>query len=462
MRWALVFAAVATLSALAMWGFTVDDALISIRYARHLAAGVGYRFNPAGPSTDGVTPLPWPFLIAPLARAPAMTVLVRVKAMDLLLHAGAGALLGRCASRTNRIAALTALAAVAVCLPLAAWGASGMETPLATLLGTMCVFCMESPWAPVFAGLAAAVRPELLPWATAASCGLALARRARPGGVIGATLVAAAPFAACALARRVAFGHFAPLAVLAKPSDPTHGAVYAIAGLAACGLPVFLLAPRALVKIPPAHRALAVAFGVHVLAIVLAGGDSMPYARLFVPVLPSVLAIHMQIAHISRGPLFWLRTCAAVGLAAWVFASAGPRGRHVMSEREDLIGRARPVLAGAKTIAAVDVGWVSACADVAIVDLAGLTDPDIAALPGGHTSKRVSGAMLLDRHVDAIVLWTTALPDEWGHVVAARLARDPLVREHYSVAAELPLGSTGAGYVVFRPAARASPDAPSR
>ena len=63
-RWALVFAAVATLSALAMWGFTVDDALISIRYARHLADGVGYRFNPAGPSTDGVTPLPWPFLIA--------------------------------------------------------------------------------------------------------------------------------------------------------------------------------------------------------------------------------------------------------------------------------------------------------------------------------------------------------------------------------------------------------------
>ena len=32
-----------------MWGFTVDDALISVRYARHLAAGVGWRFNAGGP-----------------------------------------------------------------------------------------------------------------------------------------------------------------------------------------------------------------------------------------------------------------------------------------------------------------------------------------------------------------------------------------------------------------------------
>ena len=60
-------AACALVPALAMWGFTVDDALISIRYARHLVEGVGYRFDAGGPSTDGVTPLPWPFLIAALS-----------------------------------------------------------------------------------------------------------------------------------------------------------------------------------------------------------------------------------------------------------------------------------------------------------------------------------------------------------------------------------------------------------
>ena len=62
---------------LALWmrGFTIDDALISVRYARHLASGVGYRFNAGGPSTDGVTPLPWPFVLAPFAHAPALVVL---------------------------------------------------------------------------------------------------------------------------------------------------------------------------------------------------------------------------------------------------------------------------------------------------------------------------------------------------------------------------------------------------
>ena len=154
---------------------------------------------------------------------------------------------------------------------------------------------------------------------------------------------------------------------------------------------VFLLAPRALVKIPPAHRALAVAFAC---TCWRSCSPAATRCRTRVSSSPSCRRSSRFICRLhilSRGPVFWLRTSVAVGLAAWVFASAGPRGRHVIREREDLIRRATPVLAGAKTIAAVDVGWVSACADVAIVDLAGLTDPDIAALPGGHTSKRVLG-----------------------------------------------------------------------
>ncbi|MFW5740962.1 MAG: hypothetical protein ACOC1F_11415, partial [Myxococcota bacterium] len=35
--------------------FTVDDALISARYAFHIASGIGHRFNPQGAVTDGVT-----------------------------------------------------------------------------------------------------------------------------------------------------------------------------------------------------------------------------------------------------------------------------------------------------------------------------------------------------------------------------------------------------------------------
>lgn len=452
LSWALVFGAVAALSALAMWGFTVDDALISIRYARHLAEGVGYRFDATGPSTDGVTPLPWPFLLAPLARAPAWTVLVRAKALDVALHAGAAAFVGAVAGRAQTPLAgkLTALAALAACLPLAAWGASGMETPLATLLCAACAFCIDWPTrAATFAGLAAAVRPELMPWAAVVACGASLAKRERPAAVFGAAAISAAPFTACALARRFAFGHFAPLAVLAKPSNLAHGAVYAVAALVACALPALLFAPRALRAIPAPHRVLAAAFAVHVAAVVFAGGDSMPYARLFVPVLPTLLVVHLQIARIGRGPWFWLRTAIALGLAVAVDAVAAPSGRGVMAQREALVERARPVLASAKVIAAVDVGWVSAASEARIVDLAGLTDPDIAVLPGGHTSKHVSVAMLLDCGVDTIVLYAHPLPATWGHVVAARIARDPLLAD-YARTAELPLGRDGSGYVVFR------------
>ena len=40
MKWAAAFAAVSIAGALVMWGFTVDDALITCRVAWHLARGV--------------------------------------------------------------------------------------------------------------------------------------------------------------------------------------------------------------------------------------------------------------------------------------------------------------------------------------------------------------------------------------------------------------------------------------
>jgi hypothetical protein len=438
MVWAVAFACVSVLAALAMWGFTVDDALISIRFARHLAMGIGYRFNPNGPSTDGVTPLPWAFLLTPLAEAPAMTVLLRVKVLCMVLHAASMALVGsRLAPLVGRV---TALVIVLTCVPFAAYGASGMDTPLATLLCTLSVFFMQSPWAPVFAGLAASIRPELLPWAATISCGFALVRKATPRAVIGAAFIAAAPFTMCAVVRRIVFGHYAPLAVLAKPSDLTHGVAYAIAAVFACAVPILLIARRA----PNTARVITFAFGVHVIAVAFAGGDSMPFARLLVPLVPTVLMAHLQIATVSAGRWVCVRFAFALAFSIYVAATAAPRGRRVMAERASLMARAEPVLRDAHHIAAVDVGWVSAVSEADIMDLAGLTDPEIAALPGGHTSKHVSGSMVLDRDVDVIVLWK-------AHTVSFRIARDPVTTMHYERQEDIPLGppSSGAGYVVF-------------
>ena len=65
----------ALVPALAYAGFTVDDALIPARYAHHITLGEGYVWNRGGPPTDGVTPLGFPYLLAPFAKAGPLAAL---------------------------------------------------------------------------------------------------------------------------------------------------------------------------------------------------------------------------------------------------------------------------------------------------------------------------------------------------------------------------------------------------
>src|SRR5579864_6617964 len=99
--WAALGVIAAVAPALWMWGFTVDDALIAVRYARHLAGGLGWRYDAQGPSTDGVTPLPWPLVLAPLARADPLIVLGRAKLLGLVAWAVAAAALGAAIGRAR-------------------------------------------------------------------------------------------------------------------------------------------------------------------------------------------------------------------------------------------------------------------------------------------------------------------------------------------------------------------------
>src|SRR5205823_510293 len=130
LAWAALGVAAALVPALWMWDFTIDDALISIRYARHVAEGAGYRFNVGEPSTDGVTPLPWPFVIAPLARGDVLDVLARVKLLGLGAWLAAAAAWGIAVGRAPAAAWVKgiAMSALAVCVPVAAHAVSGMET----------------------------------------------------------------------------------------------------------------------------------------------------------------------------------------------------------------------------------------------------------------------------------------------------------------------------------------------
>jgi hypothetical protein len=454
-----------------MWGFTVDDALIPVRYARHLAAGEGYRFDVPGPVTDGVTPLPWAFVLAPIARGEALDVLARAKLLGLVAWVGAAAALGAAIGRApgSRTAKATAFLAIALCVPLSAHSASGMETGLAIGLATLAAISMECPLrAAVFAGLAASLRPEMAPWAVVVGGGLAalrsgrhdeiiMAPRRRRAEVAVALALAMAPFVLCALVRLVVFGRAAPLSVLAKPGDPTQGGWYAVSAALVSGGPILAFAGLARRRAPPAAYVLGGAGLVHLVAVAFAGGDWMPFARLVAPIVPSlvyasVLATPSRLGDAARG-------LVALGLEAYVVVFVAPTRRHTMQDRAALVEAARPVLTGARTVASLDAGWPTAVTEAPIVDLAGVTDPEIAALPGGHTSKRVDPPLLLARDPDVLLLYARTGLDPanlaawpgatYERLLEVRLARAELVQTHFTPRAFLPLGASGAGYVVL-------------
>jgi hypothetical protein len=136
-------------------------------------------------------------------------------------------------------------------------------------------------------------------------------------------------------------------------------------------------------------------------------------------------------------------------LLAFTWVHHAPQGRGVGADREALARAAAPLLG--RTVATIDVGWPSAAReDITLVDLAGLTDPEIAFLPGGHTSKRVDPSMLLARGVDTLLLFSaTAGEPTYTRALDARLGTSDLIARHYENVGYLRLGAHG-GYVVLR------------
>lgn len=397
----MLLTAVCATSALVLgWGFTVDDALISTRVAHHLATGQGYRFNPAGPLSDCVTPLGWAPLLAPLSRPGVWEGLQAARWLGVSLHMVTALVLGwvlACGKASlSRVARL--LLPLALCLPWGAWASSGMETPLVTLLCTLSL--LGGSWTLSSASLAALLRPELLPWAFMLG---ALAPAKHPGQRLGHVAWVLSGALLAAVLRALVFGHPAPLAVFAKPSDLEHGIDYLVRGLLWCGLPLLLIGAGAYRELPELMRRQAVAIVAHFVAIALAGGDWMALFRLLVPLLPACLAVGVEL---SGRQSRWL------DLGKWALASAAalllavsymPQVHGVLNARRDLVLQADEWLQG-RVVGALDVGWVGATGAANVVDFAGVTDAEVALLPGGHTSKRLPRDFLRRRRIDVLVL----------------------------------------------------------
>jgi hypothetical protein len=260
-----------------------------------------------------------------------------------------------------------------------------------------------------------------------------------------------------AVVRSAVFGHAYPLSVVAKPSDLSHGAVYAVSALIHTGPAWLVLASVATyAKITPRSRVAVLAVLAHALSLVLAGGDWMPLYRLMVPVLPGLILAGAESNQVTavRWPGL-LRVAAALAVCVNLAASRGQSAANVGTQRALLIDGARPHLASARKVATLDVGWVGAATAAAVVDLAGVTDPSVARLPGGHTTKRLPMGFLDARQVDALVVLAERpklVPLADLTVMRGVEARLSVLDSAASFApvAIVPLAGTTQAYVVYR------------
>ncbi|HEX9298414.1 MAG TPA: hypothetical protein VF881_21400, partial [Polyangiaceae bacterium] len=161
-------------------------------------------------------------------------------------------------------------------------------------------------------------------------------------------------------------------------------------------------------------------------------------ARLLCPILPSLVLVDAYLLSLPEGSLVSkLRLAFACGGEVILFVMRGPAAARVLPDRLALIEAARPVLATAKRVATIDVGWVGAATPADIIDLAGATDPEIAALPGGHTSKAISGTFLMQRQPEYFVLQLASGSDpsaevpSYARAAERRLTADPSIARAY-------------------------------
>ncbi|HVW26433.1 MAG TPA: hypothetical protein VHC69_13790 [Polyangiaceae bacterium] len=444
-----------------LFGFTVDDALVSGRVAWNIAHGLGHRFNRGGPVVDAVTPLGWAYVLAPFARSGPLAALYFAKYFGAALSVATMAWLGaRTARESGGAVRLVVLVPLALGAPLAAWCGAGMETGVVVALATVAVG--PSRFSLLVAGLAAAWRPELAPWSAALGVGRVVARSAREGTSLdawragGAVATSLSPALAVAAVRLLAFGRPVPLAFFAKPSDLAHGAFYVLACLIWTGAPALVIAPWAVRRLDGDSRAILVAGAVHCGSLLVCGGDWMAFFRLFVPVLPGLFLVGARLVAVAPRWASTLRVLVAASVSALLLFTKGRAARGVLAERLALVARAEPLLRGAERVAALDVGWVGAATAADIVDLAGITDDGVAMLHGGHTSKRIPATFLKERHVDAAVLLANGLVSSgqppahvaWARAVEARVAREAAALG-FTVKATLELPSEGQRYFVL-------------
>jgi arabinofuranosyltransferase len=421
--------------------YLADDAFISFRYARNLAAGHGLVYNP-GERVEGYTNFLEVVSLAALRRL-GVDLVAAGRGLSLVSGAAGVVLawaLARRGLRRLSPLALVAAALVAVNPYHAAWAGAGLEATLfsALLAAAALPLVGASPTRGSFvvvsalALLLALTRPEgallygvLLAggWATARGDRRARLRTIAPGLAL-FVLVGGAYF----VARWLYFGDLLPNTFHAKSAFTVNHVWRGLAYLRGFARNAFALCASPLVAAgawAAARRRLwpLMAVPLCVLAVVVAeGGDGLPMYRFVVPALPFLAALAALGAEVAQerlgraGLVLGLTVAGLVCLLSF-FPNRDEQLLNYLYQRNyevpawSAAGRAlRRSFPPGTTLAAVPIGALGYYSDLPIIDMVGLTDrtiararvADMGAGWAGH--EKHDGAYVLSRRPDILLL----------------------------------------------------------
>ena len=451
-----------------LYPLVVDDSFISFRYAQNLVQGLGLVFN-AGERVEGYTNLLWTLLVAlglwagaeaePFARG--LGWLCAAACVPLVWRL-AGRLTGELGPGFRGIAVLL----LGCSAPLAFWAGAGLETPLFVLLWLGSRELVASAWeSGTRTWLAAAAllllplcRPDgVLPVCTALAVWLVWdLPRHRRRWVLCAAVVAAG--GACYAAWKLAYyGSLLPNTFQAKVHGATAGVEFGLSyltSLAGCcpWVVLALLFPLGLIRrgkaqgeLFAARRHLVMLLAadcvVFITYVVLVGGDSMPYLRFFVPLLP-LLALLTAVG-LGGVALRWPRLrilligAAAVGVVSLASSLVGQEAAHaVRADRIARVGRVvglylRRTLPADALLAVNTVGALPYHSGLRTVDMLGLTDARIARRSVrsdlGHNPAHSAGdgRYVLSREPQVVIFGNTTGEEHPLYFSDEDLARQP-------------------------------------
>jgi len=483
---ALVPALIAFLVLALHFDFVCDDAYISFRYARHLARGVGLRFNPdESPPVEGYSNLLWVLWLTPF-EALRVDVALAARWISLVCGALLLALTVRLASRRLELGTPGALATALVLAtlpPFAVWATGGLGT-MAFALALFAVYerlALEPERPRVRAAAFAAMAAVLLrmdgalwvAWVLAAAW-LGAPKGAR-STAFRAALIAGGAAAAIVLAQvgfRLAVHHewvpnLARVKVGLTALRLERGIKYVATQL--LELPALALVPLAAVLWARSRSAIALqSFALVVCAAAYAafvGGDFMALARFLVPVLPFVALAFAALARALERTHAGLAALATVVLLSsslcatdhapvprswrdalhfrWNEQQAKSEFQQWRSMRDRAlewaeVGRALALHTHAgESIVLPNLGALTYPTELHAYDLFGLVSPEVARRPPSNPPRRASPGhdkgvdvgFFLDRKPDFLGVWIApaSTPPESG--LPASLLSSPLYRQ---------------------------------